>query len=260
MILLFTLVVLSQSVSLANGRIFSTSAPQCSFYLDANHSMIEADSYLVPFSGNIIPVDVATNRSYMLGQLDWWTTHFNIAGDPLFSPDSRPLCLGVYDDLGGGNAKAFSNGSLVIFGAELMVTIALDFQLDFRVAMDAVLAHELAHTMQFRKGIRFNFPLQLIAVKYKELQADCVAGALLGIHNKLNDQEILEAARLMTLLGDPGFVGDHGLPEDRVSAFFQGFEFSLLPHQKPATLVTTDDLFNHCSFQRIGEIVFPRSL
>ena len=94
-----------------------------------------------------------------------------------------------------------------------------------------LLGHEYAHAVQVRLGIRKRFTIQ------QELQADCMAGALLGGSVRARALELdegdLDEFRdgLLAVGDDPGqpwFAdGSHGTAKQRTDAFAEGFEKSL---------------------------------
>ncbi|MFV2101493.1 neutral zinc metallopeptidase [Micromonospora sp. LOL_024] len=94
-----------------------------------------------------------------------------------------------------------------------------------------LLAHEYAHGIQTRLGIRYTFTIQ------QELQADCMAGAFLGDSVRagtltLEDGDLAEFNEGLLAVGDdpgqPWFAeGSHGTPEQRSEHFFRGYERSL---------------------------------
>lgn len=105
----------------------------------------------------------------------------------------------------------------------------------FRQVGDAfvfyLIGHEYAHGIQTRLGIRYSFTIQ------QELQADCMAGAYLGDSVRggrlaVQDGDLEEFRDGLLAVGDapdqPWFAeGAHGTPEQRVEAFFRGYESSL---------------------------------
>ena len=136
-----------------------------------------------------------------------------------------------------------------------MVSILLDYQLDFKLGLDAVLAHEFAHNIQYRKGLQSSHPLPMVASKFMELQADCIAGLILETHHDLTVDDILEASRLMTIIADSGFVGDHGTAVNRITAFNMGVESALT--SPLGARQNVDDLVRACSFDKVEKIIFP---
>ncbi|MEJ3750469.1 neutral zinc metallopeptidase [Actinomycetes bacterium KLBMP 9797] len=96
-----------------------------------------------------------------------------------------------------------------------------------------LLGHEYAHGIQVRLGIEYRLTIQ------QELQADCMAGAYMGDSIKsgaleLADGDIEELEQGLLAVGDdpsvPWFApGAHGTPEQRTTAFFDGYEGSLDP-------------------------------
>lgn len=105
----------------------------------------------------------------------------------------------------------------------------------FRQVGDAflyfLLGHEYAHGVQARWGVRNEYTIQ------QELQADCLAGALLGDSVRagtliLEEGDLDELREGLVAVGDdpgqPWFAeGSHGSPEERTDWFFRGYEKSV---------------------------------
>jgi uncharacterized protein len=101
-----------------------------------------------------------------------------------------------------------------------------------------LLSHEYAHAIQTRLGIQYTLTIE------QELQADCMAGALLGDSIragtlKLEEGDIAEFREGLLAVGDdpsiPWFApGAHGTAQQRTNAFFSGYEQSLAPCGSPA--------------------------
>ncbi|GIF15902.1 neutral zinc metallopeptidase [Actinoplanes teichomyceticus] len=94
-----------------------------------------------------------------------------------------------------------------------------------------LLAHEYAHGIQARLGIRKQFTIE------QELQADCMAGAFIGDQTRagalrMQEGDTEELARGLESVGDapgqPWFAeGSHGSAQQRINAFADGYERSL---------------------------------
>jgi predicted metalloprotease len=94
-----------------------------------------------------------------------------------------------------------------------------------------LLAHEYAHAIQVRLGEQYRFTIE------QELQADCMAGAVIGDAIKagrlqLESGDLEELRTGLVAVGDqpgqPWFAeGSHGTAEQRVQAFFAGYDRSL---------------------------------
>lgn len=105
----------------------------------------------------------------------------------------------------------------------------------FRQVGDAflfyLLGHEYAHGIQVRLGIQYKYTID------QELQADCLAGAMIGdsIRAKeltLEDGDLAELRKgLLEVADNPGqpwfAEGSHGSAEQRTTAFFAGYRRSL---------------------------------
>jgi uncharacterized protein len=94
-----------------------------------------------------------------------------------------------------------------------------------------LLAHEYAHAVQVRLGGQYRYTIE------QELQADCMAGAMIG-HSvrsgrlQLEDGDIQELKSGLIAVADqpgqPWFAeGAHGTAEQRTDAFFTGYNGSL---------------------------------
>jgi predicted metalloprotease len=94
-----------------------------------------------------------------------------------------------------------------------------------------LLGHEYAHAVQLRMGRQYQYTIE------QELQADCMAGAMIGeaVRNgrlQLEDGDIRELQRGLIAVADqpgqPWFAeGSHGTAEQRNEAFFAGYDGSL---------------------------------
>jgi uncharacterized protein len=94
-----------------------------------------------------------------------------------------------------------------------------------------LLGHEYAHAIQVRLGGQYQYTIE------QELQADCMAGAMIGdaVRNgrlELEDGDIQELQRGLIAVADqpgqPWFAeGSHGTAEQRNEAFFAGYDGSL---------------------------------
>jgi uncharacterized protein len=94
-----------------------------------------------------------------------------------------------------------------------------------------MLAHEYAHGIQVRLGEQYQYTIE------QELQADCMAGAVIGDSIKdgrlqLEDGDVQELKSGLIAVADapgqPWFAeGSHGTAEQRTQAFFSGYERSL---------------------------------
>jgi predicted metalloprotease len=94
-----------------------------------------------------------------------------------------------------------------------------------------MLAHEYAHGIQVRLGGQYQYTIE------QELQADCMAGAVIGDSIKdgrlqLEDGDVQELKNGLIAVADapgqPWFAeGSHGTAEQRTQAFFSGYDRSL---------------------------------
>jgi predicted metalloprotease len=130
--------------------------------------------------------------------------------------------------IGANNAAYCSDGDFIAYDVNWSLGA-------FRQVGDAfifyLLGHEYAHAVQARLGIRKRFTIQ------QELQADCMAGAMLGDSVRaeqlsLLDGDLQEFRTGLAAVGDdpgqPWFAeGSHGTAEQRTDAFTKGYDGSL---------------------------------
>jgi uncharacterized protein len=165
---------------------------------------------------------------------DYWTEQFRASGER-FQPIRR---IGTYQRDGevscGGqpiprnNAVYCSAGDFIAYDVNFAVRA-------FRQVGDAfvyyLLGHEYSHGVQVRLGIQYEHTID------QELQADCMAGAVIGdsVRSgalKLDEGDLDEFRDGLLAVGDdpsiPWFTpGAHGTAEQRTDAFFRGYEDSL---------------------------------
>ena len=130
--------------------------------------------------------------------------------------------------LGTNNAAYCSDGDFIAFDVRWA-------QQAYEQIGDAfiyyMLDHEYAHGVQVRLGTAYRFTIE------QELQADCMAGAVIGdsIRSgrlRLEDGDLEELRTgLIAVADDPGqpwfAEGSHGSARQRTNAFFAGYEDSL---------------------------------
>jgi predicted metalloprotease len=128
----------------------------------------------------------------------------------------------------GNNAVYCPDGDFIAYDVDWAVVA-------FRRVGDAflfyLLGHEYAHAVQVRLGIQYRYTIQ------QELQADCLAGAMIGDSVRggeltLDDGDLDEFRSGLLAVGDdpdqPWFSpGAHGTAEQRTEAFFEGYERSV---------------------------------
>lgn len=105
------------------------------------------------------------------------------------------------------------------------------------LALDMVVAHEFAHAMQYKYGFGRNYAV------LNELQADCLAGAFLGIKG-INDLEQVKMALQGAWEGGDFEYHDnnhHGFPNQRVISFSLGYGIGNASEE--ASILTCLDLF-----------------
>lgn len=160
--------------------------------------------------------------------------------EQLISFSGLKVKTGFYDDSSATNAFAIKSNNQDLdgetyFGINLINKYLKENNNDF-FKIKAVMSHEFAHILQFKFNLLSNK-----SVKWKELQADYIAGvyvsimqALLNINAGLNldhaSMSILmkKGMDLFKSIGDTAF-GDpkhHGTPNERTIAFGAGFASS----------------------------------
>jgi len=132
------------------------------------------------------------------------------------------------EPMGSNNAAYCTNGDFIAFDAA-WAKRAYDRIGDAFVYY--LLAHEYAHGIQTRLGVQYQYTIE------QELQADCMAGAMIGdsIKNgqlQLEDGDIQELkSGLIAVADQPGqpwfSEGSHGTAEQRSDAFFAGYNGSV---------------------------------
>lgn len=134
-----------------------------------------------------------------------------------------------------GNAMVLDNGyGYIYFDANLLDSTY--FSTGSRLPSDMVVAHEFGHNIQ----LALNLPASLN--KFRELQADCLAGFYVGSRVKrqlVNQYDLVQAFGAACGFGDsastPWWGQDaHGTCSERVAAVqagIQGFLSGLLPGQ-----------------------------
>ena len=165
------------------------------------------------------------------------------------------LCVGVHDDVKNINAGAYDD-HYILFGIHFIKLISDGTfpNLDRQQAFEAVLYHEFAHTIQNLRNERYNYALKTVAVRFKELQADCLAGAMMYSQNVLDPKSYFESSKLLIHLGDKTILQDHGTADQRVEAFTKGV-MGVRDSLLPSHMHTIDYLFNVCSQKNIAEII-----
>ncbi len=128
-----------------------------------------------------------------------------------------------FDDSAGKNAYATSqkhspNGpdGTIVMGLALIQS-ELNRDGGAGLAVPAIMAHEFAHVVQFKRSSR-------LSVKEKELQADYLAGWYLG--NRWIYTDVQSAFSAFFEMGDYQFNNPdhHGTPKQRLSAIQAGFK------------------------------------
>lgn len=222
--LIFSLMV---GVSAFAHPVVSTSASlYCRLTADSRYPLLAGESLGIRIAGQEFSLSRTRTEEFLFSRLTGWVDTLRINGDPVFAETRKPLCVGMYDDSRGANAVAIGEGQIA-YGAVLAAQAQRDFGAEADYAVTYIAAHEFAHILQHRLGLRFDYGtpgarLDLLSSKVKELHADCMAGYLLEMHHQVpfDRQDLVD--RYVRALGDAHAVGDHGLPADRVAATKEG--------------------------------------
>jgi hypothetical protein len=88
-------------------------------------------------------------------------------------------------------------------------------------SLPAILAHEFAHSVQFKTGC-------LLQGKKRELHADYIAGYFIAHRARFRKQSTAQAAKNFFAKGDYMFndAQHHGTPEERWNAFWAGYQLN----------------------------------
>lgn len=235
------------SIALAKIPIYSAHEPLCFLRLPQELKLIKPQQTFVSDGNNVFLLDLPSIQRTLTNSLEKWMIELDIAQDPVIETNQKALCFGFYDDKDGANALAYSDVGIV-FGKRLLMELPVMSKATFTDATKFILAHEFAHNLQFRHGLKFNYILPMLSTKIKELQADCIAGYFLRAHNEVKLETQLQLKTLIEAIGDPHSVGDHGMAADRQAAFQAGI--SKASHDillgKKAFQVKSIDIINHC--------------
>jgi len=132
-----------------------------------------------------------------------------------------------FDDRGAPNAYATNKvanslgpDGTVVFGLTL-IDSELRRDNGYGLAVPAIMAHEFAHIVQYKRG-------STLSTKQKELQADYLAGWYLG--NRWIYTDVRAAFEAFFQMGDYQFnnPNHHGTPQQRLAAIQAGFQATRL--------------------------------
>jgi len=147
-------------------------------------------------------------------------------GEPWYR---APVCTGLIDDVDdegrpAPNAFATSDRNILVGRRMYEAVTAGGFHGDREAGLVYVLAHEFGHYLQFRSGLRFSGP----TVRTQELQADCLAGYVMGLTPaRVPDRKafIARTFELAAALGDElvSHPQHHGTATERVTALRTGY-------------------------------------
>lgn len=237
-------IVLMSASAFAKISVLAAEGAYCNLILPEGLSVIAAPAVNV----GSVTLDLAALKEPLTYSLEKWMIEFDIAKDPVISTDQKPLCFGFYNDVKGANALAYKDEAIV-FGARLLEELPTMSRADYNDAAKFILAHEFAHNLQFRHGLKFDYVLPMLSTKIKELQADCIAGYMLRAHNEVVFDTQVKLKTLIAAIGDPHSVGDHGMAGDRELAFQRGMSFAAhdMLLGKKVFQVKSADIINHCN-------------
>ncbi|MFN8722291.1 MAG: hypothetical protein ACK5YI_15820 [Rhodospirillales bacterium] len=143
-----------------------------------------------------------------------------------------------YDDSSAPNAYATSDTRVegtwgtVLFGRKLFWDL-VNSNSDQGMAVVATLAHEFAHVVQFRRGLRSRLLAGQRTVRRMELHADYLSGFYLGLRKRADPSiTLLAAGALFRYLGDLDVNSrdHHGTPDERIEAAEAGFAVGFEGH------------------------------
>ncbi len=127
----------------------------------------------------------------------------------------------IYDD--GLNVNAYSDWSdngrgKVAFGQNLLLTNYDPDDKNSGLTIALIIAHEYAHILQFQSHCA-------LAGKYRELQADFMAGFFLARQGKVTGSDVKLLLKTFYKFGDRRFwdKSHHGTPEERSFMALEGF-------------------------------------
>ena len=166
-----------------------------------------------PAPVNCLPPGAAT-LSVMQKLNSFWQSSVQACGC-----DAYLLANGCYRN---GFVTAQAYGYIFYHGAFLD---ELDMQSGSPLPADFFMAHEFGHNIQL--ALNLNPP-----GKFKELQADCLAGYYVGFQARqglVSQSEVIRTFQFACSIGDPMLSpwwasGSHGVCAERVAALQQGFD------------------------------------
>lgn len=102
--------------------------------------------------------------------------------------------------------------------------IPKNFPFPWGGSLAAVIAHEWAHLLQFKNGVRSRGG----NVSPLELQADYLSGWYMGMKSKMVSIDLNELVQWFESIGDndTGSESHHGTPEQRAMAFLSGYNIA----------------------------------
>ncbi len=213
---------------------------------------------VIAHEGRITQYSRLDVESFLFEKAASWVNTFIASNDFLFAPAAgaatTTLCLGMFDDVQGANALAIGD-SQILFGRRLTAQIISGSDIA-GLSLTYILAHELAHILQVRHNLPFEYGgagiiLPMLSTKIKELHADCVAGYILEAHREIPEAYSSAIEDFVKTLGDSHAVGDHGLPHDRSEALREGIRIAQIDRDFGVTLnqITSSRAIGACTLK-----------
>lgn len=237
-------ILLVSASAFAKISILAADGPYCSLVLPQELNILKTPTVNV----GLVTLDLNALKALLTYSLEKWMIELDISQDPVISTGGKPLCFGFYDDVKGANAVAYGDAA-ILFGKRLLEALPSMSAADYSDAVKMILAHEFAHSLQYRHNLKFDYILPLLSTKIKELQADCIAGYILRAHNEVDFVVQTKLKTLITAIGDSHSVGDHGMAEDRILAFQRGIAFAShdILLSKKVFQIQSKGIINHCN-------------
>lgn len=248
-----TALLLFASAAFAHPVISDSTSLYCQLNTDSRFPPLKMDELSVTENGARQDFSRVKTEKFLFDLLTRWVDTLIASNDPLFVNRPKPLCVGLYDDSKGANAVAIGDFQIA-FGAVLVGRTLRTFLDSADHALTYVNAHEFAHILQARLGLRFDYGapgsrLTLLSTKIKELHADCVAGYLLEAHRQIPFTHQARLESFVRTLGDSHAVGDHGMPADRTAALQEGARLANLDRVVGMTEIHASSIASKCGLK-----------
>ncbi|MBX3019749.1 MAG: hypothetical protein KF767_17820 [Bdellovibrionaceae bacterium] len=251
--LIASLLFMLSAVASAHPVVNDSGSLYCQLNSDSRFPPLKIDELAVTENGTRQEFSRVKTEKFLFDLLAGWVDTLISSKDPLFVNRPKPLCVGLYDDSTGANAVAIGDGQIA-FGAVLVGRTLRTFMDSADYALTYVNAHEFAHILQARLGLRFDYGapgmrLDLLSTKIKELHADCMAGYLLEVHRQIPFTHQARLESFVRTLGDSHAVGDHGMPADRTAALQEGARLANLDRVVGLTQIHAASAASKCGLK-----------